>query len=322
MIRLGVSIPTIKQAYVELERLGRVVSRPQSGFYVRAQMRNEVVRRPVSKRGCKPVEVQCQSLIDRVYAGIHLPNVVPMGISNPTMAKPAAKSLHRTMKRVMARAEERSLSYASFVGEPGLRRQLAHRYLQMGGDVNPDDIVITNGGQEALMLALQSVGKPGDVIAVESPSYHGVLELIESLGMLAVEIETCPEEGVCLEALAQALDSQKITACAFSSSLNNPLGSLMPDHLRQQMVEMLESRDVVLIEDDVYGDLIFDGSRPKPAQFYSRKNLVMTVGSFSKTAAPGYRIGWLLPGANTEKSVGPQTRLFMFLRFAPAADSG
>lgn len=301
--QIGVSIPTIKQAYVELERLGRVVSRPQSGFYVRAQSRNEPIKKTSGRRGLKPVPVKCQNLIDRVYQGIHMPNVVPMGISNPTMAKPAAKALHRTMKRVMSRAEERSLSYASFVGEPALRRQLAHRYLQMGGDVNPDDIVITNGGQEALMLALQCVAKPGDVIAVESPCYHGVLELIESLGMLAVEIETCPEEGVCLTALRRALASQEIKACAFSSSLNNPLGSFMNDELRREMVELLEDNNVVLIEDDVYGDLLFDGTRPKPGQFYSRKNQVMTVGSFSKTAAPGYRIGWLLPGRFVEEVV-------------------
>ncbi|MEM7281162.1 MAG: PLP-dependent aminotransferase family protein [Pseudomonadota bacterium] len=295
--QIGVSIPTIKQAYVELERLGRVVSRPQSGFYVRAQARNELIKKRPPRRGLKPVAVKCQRLIDRVYQGIHLPGVVPMGISNPTMAKPAAKALHRTMKRVMSRAEERSLSYASFVGEPALRRQLAHRYLQMGGDVDPDDVVITNGGQEALMLALKCVASPGDVIAVESPCYHGVLELIESLGMLAFEIETCPEEGVCLSALKQALETQTIKACAFSSSLNNPLGSYMNDELRREMVELLEAHDVVLIEDDVYGDLLFNGQRPKPGQFYSRKNQVMTVGSFSKTAAPGYRIGWLLPGA-------------------------
>ena len=297
----GVSIPTVKQAYVELERIGRVMSRPQSGFYVRAQLRNELVKPLPSRRCCKPVAVKCQSLIDRVYQGIHKPGVVPMGISNPTMAKPAAKALHRTMKRVMARAEERSLSYASFNGEPSLRRQLAHRYLQMGGDVNADDIIITNGGQEALMLALQCVAQPGDVIAVESPTYHGVLELIESLGMLAVEIDTCPEDGLSLDALDRALRRHKIKACAFSSSLNNPLGSLMSDQRRQDMVELLESRGVVLIEDDVYGDLLFSGERPKPAQFYSRKNLVMTVGSFSKTAAPGYRIGWLLPAKFTDR---------------------
>ena len=97
------------------------------------------------------------------------------------------------MKRVMARAEERSLSYAPTLGEPGLRRQIAYRYLDtVGSVVDPDNICITNGGQEALMLALKAVAARGDVIAVESPTYHGQLELIDSLGLLAIEVETCP----------------------------------------------------------------------------------------------------------------------------------
>ncbi len=290
---LGVSVPTVKQAYEELERQGRVRARPQSGFYVEAQRRNALVR----GSGCRePVEVCCRSLVEQVYDAIHRPGVIPFGIANPSMARPAAKMLHRTMKRVMARAEERSLGYAPMLGDPGLRRQIAFRYLDLGGRVAPEDVIITNGGQEALALALQAVGRPGDVIAVESPTYSGILELIESLGMLAMEIETCPEEGVSLKALEKALDRQPVRACLFSSALNNPLGSLTSEEHRQGLVELLEARGVILIEDDVYGDLIFEDPRPKPAQFFARRSLVLTCGSFSKTAAPGYRIGWLLPG--------------------------
>ena len=133
------------------------------------------------------------------------------------MAKPAAKALHRSMKRVMARAEERSIGYAPTLGEPGLRRQIAFRYLDtIGSNVEPDNICITNGGQEALLLALQAVANKGDIIAVESPTYHGLLELIDSLGMLAIEVEACPEEGVTLSALRQTLDAHPVKACMFS----------------------------------------------------------------------------------------------------------
>ena len=100
-----------------------------------------------------------------------------------TSGKPAAKTLHRAMKRVMARAEERSLGYASTLGEPTLRRQIAYHYLDtVGAQVEPEQICITNGGQEALLLALLAVASAGDVIAVETPTYHGMLELIDSLG--------------------------------------------------------------------------------------------------------------------------------------------
>ncbi len=298
--KLDVSIPTVRQAYLELERQGRLEARPKSGYFVHAKRLNPLVS--IKCRDCSPQEVRCQNLIDRVYASIHRPGLLPLGIANPSMASPATKTLHRAMKRIMARAEARSLGYAPFYGEPGLCRQIAYRYLNQGGSVDPNEVLITNGGQEALALALQSVAQPGDVIAVESPTYYGILELIESLGMLALEIETCPLEGVMLSRLTKALKTHHITACLFSSSISNPLGYLSDDPYRQELVNLLESHDVPLIEDDVYGELYFDGPRPKPAQFFSRQGMVLTVGSFSKTVAPGYRIGWLLPGRYTDQA--------------------
>jgi DNA-binding transcriptional MocR family regulator len=147
-----------------------------------------------------------------------------------------------------------------------------------------------------LLLALKAVASAGDVIAVETPTYHGLLELIDSLGMLAVEVETCPEEGVELPALAEMLEKHPVKACMFSTTLSNPLGVTMPDDKRRRLVELLAARDTVLIEDDVYGDLRFDGVRPVPAQFHDERARIITCGSFSKTAAPGYRIGWIVAG--------------------------
>ncbi|MDX1569831.1 MAG: PLP-dependent aminotransferase family protein [Xanthomonadales bacterium] len=291
---LEVSIPTVRQAYIELERHGRVEARPKSGYYVRARQRRELVR-PGCK-SCEPRPVNRLSLVERVYEAIHRPGYVPFGIANPSMALPASKALHRTMRRIMTRSEDRSLGYAEMTGEPTLKRQLAHRFLQLGGDIPAKDILITNGGQEALSIALLSVCKPGDVVAVESPTYHGLLELLEANGMLALEIETCPTAGIVLSALERALDRHRVAACIFSSVLNNPLGAATTDDYRRELVALLEQRRIPLIEDDVYGDLLYAGSRPRPAQFLSRSGLVLTCGSFSKTVAPGYRIGWLLPG--------------------------
>ena len=292
----GVSIPTVRQAYVELERTRRIESRPQSGFYVRHVQQNEIVAPAPSSDG-EPVCLECRPLMERVYDGINHPELVPLGIANPCMARPAAKALHRAMKRVMSRAEERSLGYATTLGEPTLRRQIAFHYLDtVGVQVEPEHIAITNGGQEALLLALQAVASAGDVIAVETPTYHGLLELIDSLGMLAVEVETCPEEGVTLSELRRTLEQHPVKVCMFSTTLSNPLGVTMPDRDRQRLVAMLEEFDVVLIEDDVYGDLRFDGERPVPAQFLPGNARVITCGSFSKTAAPGYRIGWIVTG--------------------------
>lgn len=297
----GVSVPTVRQAYIELERQRRIESRPQSGFYVRHMAANDIVHPAPSSAG-EPVCLNCRPLMVRVYEGINHPELVPLGIANPCMARPAAKTLHRAMKRVMARAEERILGYATTLGEPTLRRQIAYHYLDSAGvQVEPEHIGITNGGQEALLLSLQAVAGPGDVIAVETPTYHGLLELIDSLGMLAVEVETCPEEGVVLSELRKTLERHPVKACMFSTTLSNPLGVTMPEQDRRRLVDLIEEFDTVLIEDDVYGDLRFDGVRPVPAQFIKRRAKVITCGSFSKTAAPGYRIGWVVTNRYMEE---------------------
>ncbi|MCH9695250.1 MAG: PLP-dependent aminotransferase family protein [Gammaproteobacteria bacterium] len=297
----GVSIPTVRQAYIELERQRRVESRPQSGYYVRHRAANPIVR-PARPLSVDPEPLRCRSLMERVYDGINNPDLVPLGIANPSMAKPAAKTLHRTMKRVMARAEDRSIGYASTLGEAGLRRQIAYHYLDtIGVNVEPDEICITNGGQEALLLALSAVASRGDIVAVETPTYHGLLELIDSLGMLAVEVETCPEDGVTLSALEQTLQKHAVKACMFSTTLGNPLGVTLPPDDRVKLVKMLEKYDVAMVEDDVYGDLLFDGTRPVPAQFLGSKARILTCGSFSKTASPGYRIGWIVSQKDTDE---------------------
>ncbi len=297
---VGVSIPTVRQAYVELERRRRVESRPKSGFYVKARTSNALVR-PTRTNRSRPAALKCRSLMERVYDGINNPSLVPLGIANPSMAKPAAKTLHRTMKRVMSRAEARSLGYASTLGEPGLRRQIAYHYLDtMGVQVEPEDICVTNGGQEALLLALSAVASPGNVIAVETPTYHGVLELIDSLGMLAVEVETCPEEGVTLSELERTFQSHDVAACVFSTTLGNPLGVTLPECDRRRLLTLLRQYDVSLVDDDVYGDLRFDRERPIPAQFLGGDARAMTCGSFSKTAASGYRIGWVVCDGNVD----------------------
>ena len=299
--KLGLSVPTIRQAYLELERLEWIEARPKSGYFVRPRIEKALVSK--NRRRVEPVDVVCRDLVDEVHEGIHRPGVLPLGVSNPTMALPATKTLHRAMKRVMSTAEARAFSYAPTSGEPALKRQIAVRYLNLGVEVDPDEIIITNGAQEALALAIQAVASPGDIIAVESPTYFGLLELIETLGMKALEIGTCPLEGVELGCLEAALDALPVAACMFSSAINNPLGSRMPERDRQRMVELLESRNVPLIEDDVYGELVFDGERPPPARHYAQKGLVATCSSFSKTVAPGYRIGWLIPATSGREIV-------------------
>lgn len=298
--QFAISVPTVKQAYLELERQGTISARPQSGYYLNAKSARTLLPMRAKWAQCQPVEVSCRSLIEQVYDAVHLPDTVALGISNPINAHPPDKKLARLMRSVISKTAEKAVSYGPVNGDAKLRLTLALRYQEQGVDVNHQDMVITNGAQEAISIALQCVANKGDIIAVESPCYFGLIELIESLGMKALEVYTCTQNGVCLTELEKVLDEHSVKACLFSSAINNPLGSLMSNKDRQALVKLLESRNIYLIEDEVYSDLYLTDHRPIPAQLYSEKGLVMTCSSFSKTAAPGYRIGWLIPGKHEE----------------------
>jgi DNA-binding transcriptional MocR family regulator len=176
------------------------------------------------------------------------------------------------------------------------RQQVARRAIEAGCAVSPDEVVATTGTMEALTLALSAVTKPGQTVVIESPSYFGIIMLLESLGLKALELPTSPTTGLDLNALEQALTRHSIAACLLNLNFLNPLGCLMPDENKKKLVKMLAAHQIPLVEDDIYGELSFTGQRPKSAKAYDREGLVLWCASFCKTLAPGYRTGWVAAG--------------------------
>jgi DNA-binding transcriptional MocR family regulator len=292
-----VSMATVMQAYLALENKGYVEARPKSGFYVRARRWNEPSVPRKSNPRLQPRRVERQDLIDSIFAVTHEPGIVSLGIANPSPELLPVKGLTRALKQVASRYPLEGMQYCfQRGGVDELRKQIALRSASLGCSISPDEVLTTSGATEALSVALRTVAEPGDIIAVESPTYFAILQLIERLGMLALEIRTDPDTGMDLDALAHALDSVDVKAVMSVANFSNPLGSLMPDDAKKAMVEMLAERRVPLIEDDIYGDLHFGEQRPPVAKAFDQEGLVLTCSSFSKTIAPGYRVGWLLPG--------------------------
>lgn len=181
-------------------------------------------------------------------------------------------------------------------GNLDLRRQIARRYLRLGMTVDVEQIVITAGALEALNLALQTVAHPGDTIAIESPTFYGCLQAAESLRINVVEIPTHPQEGVDIAALGKAISKHAISACWFMTTLHHPTGAILPAHRKQELVRLLSSRGIPLIEDDAYAELQFGSAPAPPAKAFDKNGLVLHCGSFSKCLAPGYRLGWVAAG--------------------------
>lgn len=181
-------------------------------------------------------------------------------------------------------------------GNPELIRQIARRYQERGIGVDPGEIVVTIGATEAINLCLQAVARPGDTIAVESPTFYAMLHAIERMGMRAIEIATHPKLGIDLDALASALERERIAACMVMPNFQNPLGFQMPDERKAALVELLARHEVPVIENDVYHELYYGEARPSALKTFDRQGLVLHCASFSKSLSPGYRIGWAMPG--------------------------
>jgi DNA-binding transcriptional MocR family regulator len=291
-----VSVSTVLQAYRALEDRGLIEARPQSGYFVCAKAWTPPPEPKTSRPTKGATQVAVRELAMRVMQAAGNPALVRLGAALPSPELLPTAQLNRFLAGVGRRSGTAGSDYSVSPGNLALRVQVARRALEAGCTLSPDEIVITCGAMEALNLCLRAVAKAGDTIAIESPTYFGVLQCIESAGLKAVEIPTHPRDGVSLDALAYALDAQPIAACLFVPNFNNPLGSCMPDAHKERLVQLLAEREIPLIEDDIYGDLSFSDTRPRTAKSFDKKGLVLLCDSFSKTLAPGYRVGWCAPG--------------------------
>ena len=294
--RRGISPSTVFQAYGLLETRGLIEARPRSGFYVRAHKRpaRALPKAAVPQAGVTAVSVS--ALAFGLLESTRDAAVVPLGSAFPASHLFPFDALARSGARAMRRLKPAQITSALTAGDPELRQALRRRYALQGVPLAEDELVITNGAMEALNLCLQAVTQPGDVVVVESPTFYAALQALERLNLKAVEVATDPQTGVNLDALAPLVAGQKVAACWFMPSLQNPLGALMPHARKQALVALLAQHGVPLIEDDVYGELYADVRRPPPAKAFDLTGGVLHCASFSKCLAPGYRVGWAAAG--------------------------
>ncbi|HKW83372.1 MAG TPA: aminotransferase class I/II-fold pyridoxal phosphate-dependent enzyme [Burkholderiaceae bacterium] len=296
-----VSVSTVLQAYRQLENRGRIVARPKSGFYVSASARGTFDLPSTSRPRAKPSAVSISGAVAALLEHASNSALVPLGCAVPEAALLQSKRLDLALARAAKRHGARHNVYGPVHGDHRLRREIAKRAMRIGHAMSADDVIVTAGCTEAVMLALTSVAQRGDTIAVESPTYFGLLHMLEMLGMKALELPTDPARGVDVGALARLLETGPVAACMLSSSFNNPMGSAMSDTDKRALLDVLARHRVPLIEDDVYGDFYFGRDRPTPFTTLDNGANTIYCSSFSKTLAPGYRIGWIAPGAYSQQ---------------------
>lgn len=297
------SVSTVVQALRQLEERGIVDARPQSGFFVRlpSPARSSQLALKTSERLARPVAVDiCSRLMD-VLALNHRPELVPMGAALPAAELLPIAQLQR-LYGVVARRSNTLLESASHtaINRPELVRQFVRHSLAWGGPLAAEEIVITNSCTEAMSMCLRAVTRPGDTVAVESPSYYLMLQLLENLGLKALEIPTHPQRGMSVDALEIATRERRVAACLLVSNFNNPLGSLVPDAEKKRLAALMAERNIPVIEDDIFGDLHFGPDRPWPVKAFDTAGNVMLCSSLSKTLSPSLRIGYVAAGRHRD----------------------
>ncbi|WP_375740969.1 PLP-dependent aminotransferase family protein [Pseudomonas boanensis] len=291
----GVSLSTVQQAYRMLEDSGLAEPRPKSGYFV-PQRRHAPALPAVSRAPQRPVDIsQWNDVLDLVKRSAQ-DNVVQLGRGMPDISTPTLRPLLRSLGQISRRQDSNGLYYDSIYGTQALREQVSRLMLDSGCQIPAGDIVITTGCHEALSVSIRSICEPGDIVAVDSPSFHGAMQALKGFGMKALELPTDPVNGISLEALELALEQWPIKLIQLTPSCNNPLGYIMPEDRKKALVTLAQRYDVAILEDDVYGDLAYRYPRPRTIKSFDEDGRVLLCSSFSKTVAPGIRVGWVAPG--------------------------
>ncbi len=296
----GVSLSTAFKAYTQLEIKGMVEARPKSGYYVS----NRKKRPSPSDEAIEskaPEETSVDDIVSMVYRNLNAEGLIRLSIAVPSAELLPVKKLSKTLVEAIRESADSCTGYESTQGNSRLRKQIARYAFNWGGNISDKDVVTTQGCMEALVFCLKAVAEPGDTIAIETPTYFGIFNVMKSLGLKVLEIPTHPAEGISLEYLRNAIEKVQIKACLFVTNFTNPLGCILPEEKKKQLVELLAAKEIPLIEDDIYGELYFGNTRPRTCKSFDKKGLVLLCSSISKSLAPGYRVGWCIPGKFKDK---------------------
>lgn len=285
---------TVLHALRRLEAQRIIEARPKSGFYVIWQSTESPPPQPLQQL-LPPAPVTVSDLLlDIMRRGAAFDVLPAAGQSTDTL--PGVVELNRAIGRALRRLRGDSAQYYDDPeGLPALREQLSLRLNARGCRLAAAELCITAGCQNSLFLALMACCKAGDVVAVESPGFYGVLQLLEQLQLQVVEVPSSPVDGLNIDALEQIVQRWPVKACVVSPAFSTPTGAQMPADSRQRLLALAAQYDLTVIEDDIYADTAML-EPPDPLKAFDPDGRVILCSSFSKTLSRDLRLGWIAGG--------------------------
>lgn len=289
----NLSTTSVQSGYDYLVSKGLVKSIPRSGYII-AEYLKEIV--PSTALNTIVKDAVFREKVMLTSKRLEHSESVSLNVATPADIFIPQNLILKTMQEVVREKGASLLRYYPNSGLLRLRELITKRYALHGAYLQSEELIITDGALQALYIALSSITCPGDIIAVESPCVFSILEVIANLGLRTIEIPISFPNGLDIELLEKVCIEHAVKAIVVTPNFHNPTGILMSDEQKKQVYEIAVAHNVPIVENDIYGDLYFEGNRPTNIRNYDTKGLVLTYSSFSKTLAPGLRIGWLAAG--------------------------
>lgn len=209
------------------------------------------------------------------------------------------KEMKAAVDKVFEEHGQEAMQYGAAKGVTALR-EVIQQHVKEKEDVDSelDNVLVTTGSEQALDLVGKAFVDPGDTVLVEQPTYLCALDVFRSYGANFASVEM-DEDGMKMDALEEALKANPNTKLIYTvPNFQNPTGRTMTEERRKQLAELAEKYDVYVLEDNPYGEIRFAGQHVPAVKSFDKSGHVLYMSTFSKTLAPGFRLGWLVADKN------------------------
>lgn len=283
---------SVQKALHTLEARGLVYVKAKSGYYVAPVRKVEKIAQHLTSLA-KPKLVDVPDVFYQIMERSAAFDIAPRNLDNAKTPN-YLLMLNRHLSRAIRQTpQNNALYYSEPLGELALREQISIHYRKRSLDISAQEICITSGCQNSLFFALMATCQPGDIVAIESPAFYGVLQLLQQLKLKVLEIPSSSTNGITAESLRLATNKWQIKACILTANFATPTGALIPSNEKRSLVTLAKEKGITLIEDDIYGDLGFH-DKVEPLKSYDQQNTVILCSSFSKSLSRDLRIGWIV----------------------------
>lgn len=284
--QLGVTRLTVHSAYSELQAGGWVEATVGRGTFVADWLQADAAIPELGR------EFSAHGVLSDMLRMAQLPGMRSLAMADPAPEFYPVREFARALDEALA-SDIAMLGYTSPQGDPLLRTTLAESLRERGVNAGPDEILVTSGVSQGMALIAQTLARPGDPVIVEQPTYLGLLNVLNNQGLRIIGAPI-DEDGLVIDALEQLILMHRPRFIYTIPVFQNPSGVCLSAERRAALLELVERHRIPLIEDDIYGRLVYEGSAPPALKADDDAGLIVHVSSFSKSALPGVRIGYIV----------------------------